>query len=692
MSITYGKTPLCYPTQEFDTHIKKYMPLGDHMRVENSNTWSLDSRIPVENESWPPTDIDPNTLYWPQGASRWGFFFGIAGETHKDAILAEWREGTETSNVMTLNIKEGSAEINPVMHLLSPQPFSIRKNTYWLIPLVDKRYFFHQAAMPKDFTVATWTALYSALIQTALGYSAGNITYDSIDSDYDTDSGAPGLFTASEASANPAHLLDAAAHTIGQRAVFDTDGKSIWMMGWTNSIARVDENLDRNASKQYGQPMAGASYGTQITSAPRSVVVSFPQAIGHCLHPNKDRYTYENEPSDLGLADDFTEDTMSKGLSASKIVHCQTTADYTDEEDWSAAPDNDAELSDLASQISGDYYLSLYRRYNMLYHTVRDWQANGFDNVVTYSRGSTLGETMRCTTRVQSHADNHGPTFHINGGNAYPQLAPPPSYDLFPCDGTQTISAGSAAARVTIWTASSVLFGRRACGRAYLLDDGGADDGKFSLARGYYMVAWQMFMQSYGASPLPGGIITAATTAEPIVCTSAAHGLVSGDVIRVMNRTGTVTMPEAQGVWTVKYVTGASFSLDGSVGNSTYVADEAAFRFSPTTRVNPQMWMRRNDGAGTFNSIDPWGTRQNVIQGGLEDENDRFGAFKGGPYIIDNETLYTNGEYDFIVDTDSYPGLPAPILTIGDGGPDYEYEVGCYVWFQYLGSDPRFLP
>lgn len=64
-----------------------------------------------------------------------------------------------------------------------------------------------------------------------------------------------------------------------------------------------------------------------------------------------------------------------------------------------------------------------------------------------------------------------------------------------------------------------------------------------------------------------GQAITNATNATPIVITSAAHGLQTGDVVTIVNVGGNGA---AKGTWTITRVDANSFSLDTSVGDGDY--------------------------------------------------------------------------------------------------------------------------
>ena len=65
------------------------------------------------------------------------------------------------------------------------------------------------------------------------------------------------------------------------------------------------------------------------------------------------------------------------------------------------------------------------------------------------------------------------------------------------------------------------------------------------------------------------GTITGATNASPIVITSTAHGLSTGNRV---NNTGVGGNTNANGAHTITRVSADTFSLDGSTGNAPYTS------------------------------------------------------------------------------------------------------------------------
>jgi hypothetical protein len=76
--------------------------------------------------------------------------------------------------------------------------------------------------------------------------------------------------------------------------------------------------------------------------------------------------------------------------------------------------------------------------------------------------------------------------------------------------------------------------------------------------------------------------ITSSTNATPIVVTKAAHGLVNGDVVKIINHT---VNTNANGIWVVANVTTDTFELAGSVGNGVGGATGTYQRGTPACVV-----------------------------------------------------------------------------------------------------------
>ena len=65
------------------------------------------------------------------------------------------------------------------------------------------------------------------------------------------------------------------------------------------------------------------------------------------------------------------------------------------------------------------------------------------------------------------------------------------------------------------------------------------------------------------------GTLSNATNAQPIVITSASHGMANNDLVGIWNVGGNTA---ANGVWSIANVTTNTFELEGSVGNGAYTS------------------------------------------------------------------------------------------------------------------------
>lgn len=88
------------------------------------------------------------------------------------------------------------------------------------------------------------------------------------------------------------------------------------------------------------------------------------------------------------------------------------------------------------------------------------------------------------------------------------------------------------------------------------------------------------WLQNANALQGPNNIvITAATNATPIVCTTAAltgaNALTTGDVVTI---TGGLVLTAINGTFTVTVNSSTAFQLDNSVGNGTYTASSAVVK------------------------------------------------------------------------------------------------------------------
>ncbi len=90
------------------------------------------------------------------------------------------------------------------------------------------------------------------------------------------------------------------------------------------------------------------------------------------------------------------------------------------------------------------------------------------------------------------------------------------------------------------------------------------------------------YLISGTAAFLDSAAITGATTASPIVITSAAHGLTTGAIVTVAGVLGNTA---ANGTFSITKVSGDTFSLDGSTGAGSYTAATGTWNLAGAYRL-----------------------------------------------------------------------------------------------------------
>ncbi|MFO0425530.1 MAG: hypothetical protein ACK526_03110 [Planctomyces sp.] len=144
-------------------------------------------------------------------------------------------------------------------------------------------------------------------------------------------------------------------------------------------------------------------------------------------------------------------------------------------------------------------------------------------------------------------------------------------------------------------------------------------------------------------TPVPSGVITAATNAGPIVITSAGHGLITGQRVRISNVGGNTA---ANGVFQITQIDANRFSLNGTTGNGTYVeTGNATWTLNAITGV-------ANSAAGLVITSAGHGlvTGQNVRVTGVQGINAANGTFRVS--ILSANTFRLDG----VTGTGTYTG------------------------------------
>lgn len=416
--ITFAGQPLLLedPAGAIQAWLDNYLPTSD-LRIVTSpvrSSWNS-FNVPTPNYS-DPLQIKLNTWYRPIGASRWAFGLFLCDTATKDRIItAIGSTNAGQSLRFTSDVLDARSWL---AYLLPPHPISdslSRNDGAWLLPIVDERYYW-QFIDAGGFTLtdsSTWSSLFSSLA-TALGIT---LNVDSISADY----GTPNAVAFNKGNrANAAQVLDAAAHSVGQRIVlqYQANGPNQYpalvyqSCNWTSSISRRNDNF---AARANGFLQDGsATTGLNLASlAPQYLEVMFPKWANGIVYENEYYSKTLNASNYVG----------ANGYTAGFHRTIQTTAlaDYTT---GGGSPDNQTTVDAMAAQIASDFYAQQGWVQDSIYFDVNRWIETGFDDYVEFQVGRRRADGTY-TTQVRVHTA----PYNFGVGTMLHQVANTHEYD-----------------------------------------------------------------------------------------------------------------------------------------------------------------------------------------------------------------------------------------------------------------------
>lgn len=272
--ITLNDIGLAVPTREICARIERDISL-ERLSLFFSRAWpgfgTVGLALPTMYRAWPPHPPRINHLLWPNGASRWGYFLGLAHVDQVNAIhdslfganssittpgtLVISSQDQDDEDVETLTIK-GMTCFSPVPLYRVLNDDGSSDNGMYLLPLVDQRYFWWQYPTP-DFAISesagkTWANLFTA-INTALGIT---ITTDTIATAYLQPSKALGL----QYEALPP-IIDSICANIGHKLIANWDG-SVKTQAFGTALKALQDDA-KNAADFRGVRAGGGKYLAQ---------------------------------------------------------------------------------------------------------------------------------------------------------------------------------------------------------------------------------------------------------------------------------------------------------------------------------------------------------------------------------------------------------------------------------------------
>lgn len=298
---------------------------------------------------YPPVRRPPRigTLHWPTGASRWGICHLVATGPQRAAI--EMLLGTAPT-AQPLVFNDGTTSITTSMYLLAPRPIVQHgANEWYLLTLVDDRWWWYQSGDNFPSSFGSWTNLITSLFS-AVGVSP---TIDSIPSEYLTPN--PDRWNTGRPSIPL--MIDAACRQVGMRVVRRLDG-TVHVQNYTTSST---EDTNRWNSV-FGSVLAGG----RLTGA----------ALGRSCPASVDTLFF----------DDTTVNTTLTSLAITDFDGVAGVAGKSARIDADPIPANVTQRNDYATQSAIDYYSWFLAKTDATMRAVLSINSTGLDDCVEWDQ------------------------------------------------------------------------------------------------------------------------------------------------------------------------------------------------------------------------------------------------------------------------------------------------------------------
>lgn len=400
MAISLGGYDLLVPTPELSAWLERHLPTSDleiftkpistGARADSVSTTPVRVNLGLPNYTVPTPQVMVNRLYWPTGASRWAHFFGLCDKATLEKLLA-------TSGSLTLKLTDESRTtpvvIETAMYMLPPRQLPATfapaaSDELWLLPLVDVRYWW-QFSNVAELSIQPEDEWAQSMEAVALELSHDvTLTVDDIDDAYLY----PDPLECSRPFENPAVLLDAMAHSVGQRVLRALDG-TLTSIGFDRRPGPGDTNMA--TSGQVYEIVAGGDFSAKAPhlATPVSVEVLFPEYLNHA--PSCGIHVQTKAPAASRTTSAYTKTFRT---TCAALV---TSAGGT--------PTNQAELVALTAKIVADFEASL-KFYDITFAGLKTWEMTAHDDAVEWHMASLDRETgeHKAQTRVRSMPYNFG--------------------------------------------------------------------------------------------------------------------------------------------------------------------------------------------------------------------------------------------------------------------------------------------
>lgn len=448
MSITYAGEPLLLEDDNFqitnwiDRNIDlESMRLFGGMIPDRAIGRSFTSRLSQDFEfpagymNWPTVPkLRINALYWPTGASRFGFGMFLVSAEALERIKETITDSSNDYAELILREPNRSRSITTNMYLLESRTLTATPGkVLHLIALVDDRYFMSRYQPVVELVTkgeidktSPWSDVFTELNTWDPIFSNDPVATEYLECNQPSYHG----FVYDE---HRGASIDSVAGSVGQRFVKDLDGTT-QIIDWTTSQTRLDANLAAEHKLT-----AGGIEDANVwpIKAPSEVSVYFRKSLHSQTQftlgktGTNDSAFQRCQYSATDVSDLTDDDTF---LGTHRIY---STAFYAVEsgDSWEDNADNFLEINSLGEKIAEDYYTSIKHSYDYVFTGLQDWSPTGWDDYIIWEFGSRQDEESpgpypkgeyRAFTRVMTLPRDVSPTVmtqqsanffrHIPGG------------------------------------------------------------------------------------------------------------------------------------------------------------------------------------------------------------------------------------------------------------------------------------
>lgn len=325
-----------------------------------------------------------NTLWFPTGATRWSIGLFLCDAASLARIIPVVRAGDGRAPLRIQEFRNGVAGTTmtlPSMFMLPPRELNNTESGVngFLLCLVDQRWFwqFTDTGLLEVGEETTWPDVYD-MIAEGMGVT---VDYDDINPGYFR----PDPEEVTRRYENGAMLLDAVAHSVGQRIVLGTNNV---VRAMTPSTSAVINTANQALLLAKGLSAGGRHLTYRETVFPAAVRTIFPAEVDGVYPPDGNVYP---KTIQIGAVAAQAANTYGFVSNTVKVLHTTAPAMFSSGDSLesiglgTAVPLNQAFVDALATQIATDYYGWLAEHYDQAGVGLILWTPNGFDDYIHWN-------------------------------------------------------------------------------------------------------------------------------------------------------------------------------------------------------------------------------------------------------------------------------------------------------------------